>query len=511
MTKIEKEMSDEEFFVYRTQQIEQMKDKINFYPNKYDVTHQFSVLKSAASEFEPGNKGSDQVRSAGRVLTIRGHGKLYFFDIESDDVTIQLVVNKGSSEVYRVADFIRRGDIVGFQGACGKSKSGEPSVFVDDLKILSPCLRVIPSSKSGLKDSETIYRKRHLDLLVNKDSKERFLSRTKIISLIRNFFTSKDFVEVETPMMNIIHGGAAARPFKTYHNDLKLDLYMRIAPELFLKKLVVGGFNRVFEIGKNFRNEGIDLTHNPEFTSVEAYFAYADYEDFMKITEELLGVIVKAVKGGLKFSYEPKKRGGEKGDVTCSKVDLDFTAPFKRLDILEEINKELNLNLTGESINHSLDELIKAAEARNLVIEEPKTLNRVLDKLIGEYLEPRCINPTFIVGFPTIMSPLAKEDRNRKGITERFELFVCEKEICNSYTELNIPSIQKERFLGQIAAKEAGDLEAMPIDEDFCKALEYALPPTGGWGMGIDRLVMYLTNAANIRDVIFFPAMRPEN
>ncbi|CAG2101416.1 unnamed protein product [Medioppia subpectinata] len=358
------------------------------------------------------------------------------------------------------------------------------------------------------KESETVILKRHIDLIVNKDSMKRFLDRSVIISHIRNYFNEMDFIEVETPMMSVSAGGAAARPFVTHHNELKLDLFMRVAPELFLKKLVIGGMNRVFEIGRNFRNEGIDLTHNPEFTSIEFYMAYVDYRDMMDIVEDLLSKLVVKAKGSKKFTYEPLKRGGEE-----VKVDLDFSTPFQRLDILEEINSILRLQLTGENISkpENLELLIEAAEKNNLEISEPKTLNRVLDAFIGEYIEPRCINPTFVTGFPVAMSPLAKDDRNRKGITERFEMFLNGKEICNAYTELNIPDVQRERFLMQAADANAGDDEAMPADEDFCQALEFALPPTGGCGIGIDRLVMYLTNAANIRDVILFPTMKPEN
>lgn len=506
MPKEEKELTDEEFFVQRNQMIKEVKDTMEIYPHNYPVTHKLSIILACSSQFKTDEKGEETVSSAGRVVSIQGHGKIYFFKVESDGISIQLVLNSGTPEIYKVAQFLRRGDIVGFTGICGKSRTGEPSVFLSDLKLLTPCLRVIPTSKNGLKDAEVIYRKRHLDLIVNKDSRDRFICRSKIIGYIRKFFDSKDFLEVETPMMHPIYGGAAAEPFKTFHNELKQNLFLRVAPELYLKKLVIGGFNRVYEIGKNFRNEGIDLTHNPEFTACEAYCAYADYEEWMKMTESLLSGLALELKGSLKFTYEPKKRDSE-----SIKVDLDFSTPFQRLDIIDEINKELGLNLTGETLEQSLDILIEAAEKRNLIIKEPKTLNRVLDKFIGEYLEPKCINPTFITGAPVAMSPLAKEDRKRKGITERFELFINGKEICNSYTELNIPSVQRERFLEQMAAKDAGDAEAMPIDEDFCQALEFGLPPTGGWGIGIDRLVMYMTNAANIRDVLFFPTMRPDN
>lgn len=502
------EITDEEFFTQRTAQIEEAKkNNMEIYPNTYKVTHKIADLKVEAAKFETDSQGTEVFSSAGRIIRIRGHGKLFFFDVESCDSQIQCVLKQGDEQIYEVAAFLRRGDFIGFQGNCGKSRTGELSVFLTELKLLTPCLRVIPLPENGLKDAETIYRKRHIDLLVNKDSKERFIARSKIINSIRSFFNKLDFFEVETPVMHQIHGGAAAKPFKTHHNELKQDLFLRIAPELYLKKLVVGGFDRVFEIGKNFRNEGIDLTHNPEFTSCEAYAAYFDYQDWMRKTEELLGSIALEVKGSTKFTYAPKKRG----DGPEINVELDFSAPFKKLDILEELNAVLGLNLTGENIEDSLDILVAAAKEKNIKLDCPKTLNKILDTFIGEYLEPKCINPTFITGFPVKMAPLAKEDKNRKGIVERFELFINGKEIINSYTELNIPSVQRERFLEQVKDKEAGDDEAMPIDEDFCKALEFGLPPTGGWGIGIDRLVMYLTNAANIRDVILFPAMRPEN
>lgn len=505
--KVEVELTDEEFFRQRMIQIEEAKlNNTEIYPHKYETTHKLEEIRSSSSAFETGSRGEEIVSCAGRIVTIRGHGKLYFFVLEASNSSIQLILNIGDASIYKTAEFLRRGDIIGFKGVCGKSNTGEPSVFLSEIKLLTPCLRVIPSGKSGLKDPETIYRHRHLDLLVNKESKDRFRNRAKIISYLRNFLISKDCLEVETPMMHLIYGGAAAKPFTTFHNDLKQKLYMRVAPELYLKKLVVGGFDRVFEIGKNFRNEGIDLTHNPEFTACECYIAYFDYEDWIQATEELLSGLVMEIKGSLQFNYEPKKRDSEE-----ISVPLDFTRPFARFDIIDEVNKELGLELNGENIEASLDILIKALEDRNIVLDNPKTLNRVLDKFIGEYIEPKCINPTFITGHPTAMSPLSKESRTRKGITERFEMFINGKEIINAYTELNDPAVQRERFQDQMKTKDAGDLEAMPIDEDFCQTLEFGLPPTGGWGLGIDRLTMYLTNAANIKDVIFFPAMRPEN
>jgi lysyl-tRNA synthetase class 2 len=501
------EVTDEEFFTQRMEQIKKAKEEgLNVYPHKYEISKTLKEIKKLADGFETDKKGEEIVSCAGRVVTIRGHGKLFFLTIESEETTIQLILNSGSAEIYKTAEFLRRGDIIGFKGYFGKSRTGESSIFLTELMLLTPCLRVIPSAKSGLKDAETIYRQRHIDLLVNKDSKDRFRDRSRIISYLRNFLISKDCLEVETPMMHVIYGGAAAKPFCTFHNDLKQNLFMRVAPELYLKKLVVGGFNRIFEIGKNFRNEGIDLTHNPEFTACECYIAYYDYSDWMDTTEELLCGLAMEIKGSLQFTYEPKKRDAEE-----IKVELDFTRPFKRFDILEEVNREFGLELTGENIESSLNVLIKEIEARNITIEQPKTLNRVLDTFIGEFIEPKCINPAFITGHPSAMSPLSKESATRKGITERFEFFINGKEIINSYTELNDPALQRERFLDQVKTKDAGDLETMPIDEDYCKTLEFGLPPTGGWGIGIDRLVMYFTNAANIKDVILFPAMRPEN
>lgn len=509
MAKAEKELTEGEFFTQRQEQLaEAAKNGVSLYPHKYNVVDSFEFMRKVASGFQNGDQGQESVQSAGRVVSIRGHGRLFFFTLESEMTEIQLILNKGGDELYKTAEFVRRGDILGFSGVPGKSRTGEPSIFVAELVVLAPCLHVIPTAKNTLVNPETIYRKRHLDLLVNKESRQRFLDRSRIIQYIRSFLVEKGFLEVETPMMNMVHGGAAAKPFTTHHNDLKMDLFLRVAPELFLKKLVVGGFNRVFELGKQFRNEGIDLTHNPEFTSVEFYQAYADYSDMMAHVEELLSRLVMELKGSAKYVYEQAKRGAE-----TSSVELDFTTPFRRIDILSELSSILGLELTPENISEraTLDLLIGAAKTRGLTIEAPHTLSRVLDKFVGEYIEPQCINPTFVMGFPVETSPLAKDDRERPGLVERFELFINTKEVCNAYTELNIPKVQRERFLMQSVDAKAGDEEAMPVDEDFCQALEYALPPTGGCGIGIDRLVMFLTNAVNIRDVIFFPAMRPEN
>lgn len=505
----EKEISPEKFYEQRMESIAEMeKSGVNVYPHSFERSQTFDEIFTEAEPYENDNKSSKMVQSVGRIYTIREHSKFNFYTVVYNDQQLQLVFKKDTDETTKLGSFLKRGDCIGFKGYPGKTRTGEKSVFVEEIQCCSPCLRVIPSVKNLLTNAETIYRNRHIDLLVNSDSKKRFQDRSKIIRFIRNYFSDLEFIEVETPMMNIKAGGAAARPFITHHNELKLDLHLRVAPELFLKKLVVGGMERVFEIGKNFRNEGIDLTHNPEFTAIEFYMAYADYKDLMKIVEDLLSKMVFMLKGSTKFTYSPAKRD----TFEEIKVDLDFTAPFKRLDILDELNKNLGLNLTGTNIEfpETLEKLKAAAVEKGIEVSEPKTLNRMLDAFIGEYIEPQCINPTFVTGFPVCMSPLAKDDRNREGLTERFEMFVNGKELCNAYTELNIPDVQRERFKTQVADAAAGDDEAMPDDEDFCQALEFGLPPTAGCGIGIDRLVMYMTNAANIRDIILFPAMKPE-
>jgi lysyl-tRNA synthetase, class II len=379
-----------------------------------------------------------------------------------------------------------------------KTKMGELSIVpTQPIQILSPCLHQIPKGHFGLKDQETRYRQRYLDLMTNNEIRTVFQKRAKIINYVRSFLDERGFLEVETPMMNMLPGGAAARPFLTHHNELSLDLFMRIAPELYLKQLVIGGLDRVYELGRQFRNEGIDLTHNPEFTTCEFYMAYADYDDLLAMTEQMISGMVKAVTGDYKIKYHPEGQGEGKPEV-----EIDFTPPFKRVPMIKGLEDAMGVSIPKDLASaEARDQLDALCVKHNVKCGAPRTTARLLDKLVGHFLEDAIVNPTFITGHPLIMSPLAKQDRTNPHLCERFELFVLHKEICNAYTELNSPQIQRERFNAQARDAAAGDDEAQMMDEGFCTALEYALPPTGGWGVGIDRLTMFLSDKNNIKEV----------
>ncbi|PGH13316.1 lysine-tRNA ligase [Helicocarpus griseus UAMH5409] len=498
----------------RVNKLRQTKDP-NPYPHKFQVDDDVREVLKKYESLQKGEQLKDQeVRVAGRIYTKRSSGaKLIFYDVRAEGVKFQVACQAqnvtGDVSFEAQHEHLRRGDIIGIVGFPGRTApknrpDGELSIFAKEVVLLAPCLHQIPSEHYGLRDQEQRYRQRYLDLIMNDKSRNVFVTRSKMITYIRRFFDERDFVEVETPMMNSIAGGATAKPFVTHHNDLNMDMFMRIAPELYLKMLIVGGLERVYEMGRQFRNEGIDLTHNPEFTTCEFYWAYADVYDIMNTTEELVSGLVKHITGGYETTFHT---------VTGEEYKVNWKAPWKRIEMipaLEEATGEKfppGDQLHTQETNEFLKRVLKKV---NVECSPPETNARMLDKLVGEFIEETCINPTFITGHPQMMSPLAKYHRSNVGLCERFEAFVCKKEIVNAYTELNDPFDQRLRFEEQAKQKAQGDDEAQMIDENFCTSLEYGLPPTGGWGMGIDRLVMFLTDNYSIKEVLAFPFMKED-
>lgn len=459
---------------------------INPYPYAFKRTYSFSEIKG---DFEQLNQQETMVKTAGRILTIRGHGKTTFATLSDETEQLQIYLRQDrlgqKFELFKLFDI---GDFIGVQGQVFKTRTGEITVLVDDFTMLAKSLRPLPEKWHGLKDIELRYRKRYLDLIANPQVRELFKRRTLLINLIREFLNQRGFLEVETPILQAIYGGAAARPFKTYYNALEQEMYLRIADELYLKRLIVGGYERVYEVCRDFRNEGLDRFHNPEFTMIEVYQAYTDYEGMMELVEELFQYLVENLleSSSIKFG--------------CN--EIAFKRPFKRLSYIESLNEKIGFDVLQADME-SLDRLCKEQN----IDYKGLSLGSKIDKLFGELVQKDIVEPTFVIDYPKLISPLAKEHRRDNRLVERFELVMFGLELANAFSELNDPVEQRKRFEAQIAGHEEGIRE---IDEDFIEALEYGMPPTGGLGIGIDRLCMVLLGQPSIRDVILFPQLRKE-
>ncbi len=493
------EAQDEnQLIVLRREKLAQLREEGIAFPNAFKRENYADDLQQQYVDNEKPWFEENEVRAsvAGRIMLKRVMGKASFITISDMSGRIQIYVQKNmlGEALYDSFKTWDIGDIVGVEGALFKTNKGELSVKADKLQLLTKSLRPLPEKFHGLSDQEQRYRQRYLDLIMSEESRNTFKVRSQVISYIRRYFEDKDFMEVETPMLQVIPGGATARPFETHHNALDIDMYMRIAPELYLKRLVVGGFERVFEINRNFRNEGLSTRHNPEFTMIEFYQAYATFHDLMDITEELLRGLAVDVLGTTEVTYQ-----GE---------TFDFGKDFDRISVKDSILK-YNPDLTAEDIGTDY-RAKKVAEKLDIHVEEYWGLGKIQMEIFDETVEKKLLNPTFITEYPAEVSPLARRNDDDDFITDRFELFIGGREIGNGFSELNDAEDQAERFKKQVAEKDAGDDEAMHYDADYIRALEYGMPPTAGEGIGIDRLVMLLTDAPSIRDVILFPHMRPE-
>jgi len=478
----------------RREKLNELRNKgIEPYGGRYERTHTAGEIIANFEEME--NKA---VVIAGRIMSRRGMGKASFAHIQDGTGQIQIYVrlNDVGPQAYELFGKLDIGDIIGVEGNVFKTRMGEITVSAVKFKLLSKSLRPLPEKWHGLKDVELRYRQRYVDLIVNPGVKQVFEARSKIIRAIRSFLDSRGFLEVETPMMHSIAGGAAARPFVTYHNALDMNLFLRIAPELYLKRLIVGGFEKVYEINRNFRNEGISTKHNPEFTMLELYQAYADYCDMMDLTEQLVSTVAVEVLGTARIEYQG--------------TGIDLSPKWTRLPMLEAVKVYSGLDFSAIKTAEDAKDAVRQAKI-NLEIEPSDTWGSILNKVFEETVEPRLIQPTFIMDYPVEISPLAKRKAENPDLTYRFELFIYGREMANAFSELNDPIDQKDRFLKQVEKRAAGDEEAHMMDEDYINALEYGMPPAGGLGIGIDRLVMLLTDSPSIRDVILFPLMKPRN
>jgi len=499
----------------RREKLEQLNELgVNPYPYEFETTHTSKeILDHPGWVYEDEDDEKKIVSVAGRIMTRRIMGKASFFNLQDSDGEIQIYIRRDDvadekmgrdkyNKVFKKLTDI--GDIVGIKGYVFRTGTGEITVHADEFELLGKALRPIPIPKEvenedgekviydAFSDKELRYRQRYVDLIVNPEVRDTFRKRTEMVQSMRDFLNDHDYMEVETPILQPIYGGAAARPFETHHNALNMKLYLRIANELYLKRLIVGGYDGVYEFSKDFRNEGIDRFHNPEFTQVELYVAYKDYNWMMDFVEEMLEKVALTLHGST--------------EMQVGKHTIDFKRPWPRIPMFEAIENKTGKDLYGAD----LEQLRKAAKELNIEIEDSYGKGKVIDEIFGERVEPKLIQPTFITDYPIEMSPLAKKHRTKEGLVERFEAICNGKEIANAFSELNDPIDQRQRFEEQARLRAEGDEEAMTLDDDFLRALEYGMPPTAGLGIGIDRLAMIMTNSESIRDVLFFPHMRPE-
>jgi lysyl-tRNA synthetase class 2 len=484
------ELYSEQELVRREKTLKLLNLGVNPYGEKYAVTHHAAEVISRFDALE-----GRLIALSGRLMTIRSHGKASFANLQDESGRIQIYLRQDEvgEESYGIFELLDIGDLLGVSGEVFRTRRGEVTVAVRKWSLLAKALRPLPEKWHGLTNVDLRYRQRYLDLIVNPEVRQVFILRSKITQAIRDYLNNRGFLEVETPMMHTLAGGASARPFTTYHNALDMGLYLRIATELHLKRLIVGGLEKVYEMGRIFRNEGISTRHNPEFTSVEIYQANADYEDMMVLTEELVSAVALSVCGSLR--------------LTCQGQELDLTPPWPRLTMLEAVKKFAGVDFREIS---TAAEAVQAARQKGLAVKDTASRGEIINEIFEEFVEPYLFQPIFILDYPVEVSPLAKRRSDDPAMTYRFEAFIGGSEIANAFTELTDPIDQRQRFEQQLSRRIAGDEEAHMMDEDFLQALEYGMPPTGGLGIGVDRLVMMLTGSSSIRDVILFPTMRPK-
>lgn len=465
------------------------KGKNPFLVEKFDFTHYSTQIKDDFEQLE-----NQEVTVAGRIMTRRGHGKVSFMDLQDSKGRIQIFAKQDviGEDEYEDLSFLDLGDIIGVSGKVFKTKTGEISIRAEKILLMTKSLQILPDKFHALKDQDLRYRQRYVDLIVNPEVKDTFILRTKMIKAVREYLDNKDFLEVETPILSPIAGGANARPFATHHNALDIDMYLRIANELYLKRLIVGGFEKVYEMGRMFRNEGMSPKHNPEFTNIELYQAYVDYEEMMTLTEELFAYVAEKALGTKVINYQG--------------TEINLTPPWQRMDMTEAVKKYTGVDF-GQI--ESDEEARAIAKAKGLEVDKNKTRGHIISEMFEEFVEKHLIQPIFITGHPVEISPLAKRNPADPRITNRFEAFINTWELANAFSELNDPIDQRERFEEQVKQKDSGDDEAHPMDNDFINAIEVGLPPTGGLGIGIDRMIILYTNQPSIRDILFFPTMKP--